>query len=194
MDWRNAGLPELQLAVNVSTSHFMTPDFADMVEKVLGESGFPGESLQLEVTESVSQPSDSGLSTFTRLRSKGIRIAIDDFGTGYSSLASLKHLPIDCLKIDRLFIKDMLQNPKSSILLGTIIGAAHALGHTIVAEGVEDEDQVKVLSAIGSDLIQGYHFSKPVPASEIPELANIDFLSDNGAAEIVLPLQHKTAL
>ncbi len=147
-----------------------------------------------EVTESVTQPAGGNVSIFTRLQALGIRIAIDDFGTGYSSLASLKHLPIDCLKIDRLFIKDMLQNPKSSILLGTIIGAAHALGHTIIAEGVEDEDQVKVLSAIGSDLIQGYHFSKPVPADEIPELGEIDFLAANSSAEIVLPLQHKTAL
>jgi diguanylate cyclase (GGDEF)-like protein len=194
MAWRCMGLPELQLAVNISTSHFLDSDFVDMVEKVLADSEFPGSSLQLEVTESVSQPSSSNITIFTRLQEMGIKIAIDDFGTGYSSLASLKHLPIDCLKIDRLFIKDMLQDPKSSILLGTIIGAAHALGHTIVAEGVEDEDQVKVLAAIGSDLIQGYHFSKPVPADEIPDLAHTDFLLDNSPAEIVLPLQQKTAL
>ena len=188
------GLPELQLAVNISTSHFLDVDFLDMVEKVLADTEFPAASLQLEVTESVTQPSSSNISVFTRLQEMGVKIAIDDFGTGYSSLASLKHLPIDCLKIDRLFIKDMLDNPKSSILLGTIIGAGHALGHTIVAEGVEEEDQVKVLTAIGSDLIQGYHFSRPVPADEIPELAQTDFLADNSPAEIVLPLQQKTAL
>jgi len=188
------GLPKLQLAVNISTSHFLDPDFVGMVEKVIADSGFPASSIQLEVTESVTQPTSSNISIFTRLRELGILIAIDDFGTGYSSLASLKHLPIDCLKIDRLFIKDMLQDPKSSILLGTIIGAAHALGHTIVAEGVEEEDQVKVLTAIGSDLIQGYHFSKPVSADKIPDLANTDFLSDNNQPEIVMPLQQKTAL
>ncbi|MDH3763600.1 MAG: EAL domain-containing protein, partial [Gammaproteobacteria bacterium] len=194
MAWKDQGVPELQLAVNISTSHFLDADFADMVTRVLADNGFPASSLQLEVTESVTQPTSSNISIFTRLQEMGVKIAIDDFGTGYSSLASLKHLPIDCLKIDRMFIKDMLQNPKSSILLGTIIGAAHALGHTIVAEGVEDEDQVKVLTAIGSDLIQGYHFSRPVPADQIPELADTDFLSDNGPAEIVLPLKQKTAL
>ena len=188
------GLPELQLAVNISTSHFLDADFVETVQGVLADSGFPPASLQLEVTESVTQPTSSNVSIFTRLQEMGVKIAIDDFGTGYSSLASLKHLPIDCIKIDRLFIKDMLQNPKSSILLGTIIGAAHALGHAIVAEGVEEEDQVKVLSALGSDLIQGYHFSRPVPADEIPDLAKVDFLSDNSPAEIVLPLQQKTAL
>jgi len=192
--WRDMGLPELQLAVNISTSHFLDTDFVDTVARVLADSGFPAALLQLEVTESVTQPTSSNVSVFTRLQEMGVKIAIDDFGTGYSSLASLKHLPIDCIKIDRLFIKDMLQNPKSSILLGTIIGAAHALGHAIVAEGVEDEDQVKVLSALGSDLIQGYHFSRPVPAQEIPDLAQVDFLSDNSPAEIVLPLQQKTAL
>ena len=192
--WKDRGVPELQLSVNISTSHFLDIDFVDMVEMVLADSGFPARSLQLEVTESVIQPSSDNTSVFSRLQEMGIRIAIDDFGTGYSSLASLKHLPIDCLKIDRMFIKDMLQNPKTSILLGTIIGAAHALGHTIVAEGVEEEDQVKVLTAIGSDLIQGYHFSRPVPADEIPELADTNFLEDDNPAEVVLPLKQKTAL
>ena len=192
--WRDMGLPELQMAVNISASHFQDADFISMVEKTLADSGFPGTSLELEVTESVTQTDSRNISIFTSLRKMGIRIAIDDFGTGYSSLATLRELPIDCLKIDRLFIKDMLQNPESSVLLGTIIGAAHALGHTIVAEGVEEKDQVKVLTAIGSDFIQGYYFSKPVPAREIPDLAITDFLTDTSHSEMVLPLQQKKAL
>ena len=192
--WRDMGLPELQLAVNISASHFQDADFIAMVEKTLEDTGFPGSMLELEVTESVTQPTSRNISIFTRLRKMGIRIAIDDFGTGYSSLASLKQLPIDCLKIDRLFIKDMLQNPESSVLLGTIIGAAHALGHSVVAEGVEEEDQMKVLTAIGSDFIQGYYFSKPVAAREIPDLAITDFMTDSSHAEMVLPLEHKKAL
>ena len=192
--WWDMGLPELRLAVNVSTSHFQDADFISMVEKTLEDSGFPGTSLELEITESATPSTSRDISIFTRLRKMGIRIAIDDFGTGYSSLALLKDLPIDCLKIGRLFIKDMLQNPKSSVLLGTIIGAAHALGHTIVAEGVEEEDQVKVLTAIGSDFIQGYYFSKPVSACEIPDLAITDFLTDTSHSEMLLPLQQKKAL
>ncbi len=194
MAWRGMGLPELQMAVNISASHFQDSNFISMVEKTLEDSGFPGTSLELEVTESVTHPGRTNISIFTRLQKMGIRIAIDDFGTGFSSLASLRELPIDCLKIDRLFIKDMLQNPESSVLLGTIIGAAHALGHSIVAEGVEEEDQVKVLTAIGSDFIQGYYFSKPVAAREIPDLARTNFLTETSHPELVLPLQQKKAL
>ena len=169
------GLPEFQIAVNISPSHFRDPAIINMVKEVLRKSGFPAASLELEVTESVVQSSSENLSTFKQLQEMGIKIAIDDFGTGYSSLASLKQLPIDCLKIDRLFIVDMLEDSNSSILLGTIIGVAHALGHSVVAEGVEQEDQVKVLNAIGCDIIQGYYFSKPVPVREIPELAKTEF-------------------
>ncbi len=194
MVWRDMELPELQVAVNISPSHFQDADFISMVEKTLEDTGFPGTSLELEVTESVTHPGSRNISIFTRLQKMGIKIAVDDFGTGYSSLASLKELPIDCLKIDRLFIKDMLQNPESSVLLGTIIGAAHALGHTIVAEGVEEEDQVKVLTAIGSDFIQGYYFSKPVAAREIPDLARTNFLTETSHPELMLPLQQKKAL
>ena len=194
MDWRDMGLPDLQLSVNISADHIKDPGFIPMVEKTLADSGFPASLLELEVTESATRPTSQNISIFARLRKMGIRIAVDDFGTGSSSLASLRQLPIDCLKIDRFFIKDMLQNPESSVLLGTIIGAAHALGHTIVAEGVEEEDQVKVLTAIGSDFIQGFYFSRPVTAREIPDLAITNFLIDTSQSELVLPLQQKQAL
>jgi len=192
--WREMGLPHFQMAVNISSSHFQDPGFVDMVEKTLADSGFPGTYLELEVTESVTQPTIDNLSVFDRLKKMGVKIAIDDFGTGYSSLASLKHLPIDHLKIDRIFIIDMLQDPKSSILLGTIVGVAHALGQTVIAEGVEEADQVKVLKAIGCDVIQGYYFSKPVPAQEIPDLAHIDFLNDDRHSEVTSPRQQMKAI
>jgi EAL domain-containing protein (putative c-di-GMP-specific phosphodiesterase class I) len=105
-----------------------------------------------------------------------VKLAIDDFGTGYSSLASLKYLPIDSLKIDRLFIRDMLEDSDSAVLLGTIVGVAHALGHSVVAEGVEEEAQVQVLRGLGCDTIQGYYFSRPVPADQVPALVNTSFL------------------
>jgi EAL domain-containing protein (putative c-di-GMP-specific phosphodiesterase class I) len=124
----------------------------------------------------------------------GVKIAIDDFGTGYSSLASLKHLPIDHLKIDRVFIIDMLQDSRSSILLGTIVGVAHALGQAVIAEGVEEEDQVKVLHAIGCDYIQGYYFSKPVPALQIPDLVNTNFLMEAKFSKTAAPIRQVKAL
>ena len=184
--WRDMGLPDFQVAVNISSSHFKDPEFTDMVERTLMDSGFPGSWLELEVTESVTQPTVENLSIFNRLKKMGVKIAIDDFGTGYSSLGSLKHLPIDNLKIDRIFIIDMLQDQKSSILLGTIVGVAHALGQIVVAEGVEEEDQVKVLRAIGCDLVQGYYFSKPVAAEEIADLANNNFASRVRQSDMLL--------
>ena len=186
MAWRETDLPHFQLAVNVSSSQFLGDEFIKNVEQVLVDSGLPGSSLELEITESVTQPTRENLAIFNRLKEMGISIAIDDFGTGFSSLASLKHLPIDHLKIDRVFITDMMQDPKSSILLGTIIGAAHALGQTVIAEGVEEIDQVKVLDAIGCDIIQGYYFGKPVPVEEIPGLANRYYPTRTKAAETPL--------
>jgi diguanylate cyclase (GGDEF)-like protein len=187
--WRETDLPHFQMAVNVSSSQFRDAEFADTVERVLTDSGLAGSSLELEITESVTQPTRENLAMFNRLKEMGISIAIDDFGTGFSSLASLKHLPIDHLKIDRVFIIDMMQDPKSSILLGTIVGAAHALGQTVIAEGVEEADQVKVLAAIGCDIIQGYYFAKPVPAGEIPELAGRDFRSRIKPSEPLLSMR-----
>jgi EAL domain-containing protein (putative c-di-GMP-specific phosphodiesterase class I) len=113
---------------------------------------------------------------FNQLRSIGLRIAIDDFGTGYSSLSSLKYLPIDCLKVDRMFVTDMLKDPDSSILLGAIVSVAHALGHEVIAEGVETQEQAVALSGIGCEIVQGYYFSRPVPAEKIPELVQQRFL------------------
>ncbi len=175
--WRDMGLPPFQVAVNISPIHFQDPDLVYTVKKVLKKTNWPAEMLELEVTESVVQTTADNLETFNQLRAMNVRISIDDFGTGYSSLASLKYLPIDCLKIDRLFITDMLKDADSSILLGTIISVAHALGHSVVAEGVEDSDQVIALSGMSCDVIQGYYFSRPVVADKIPALATTDFLT-----------------
>ncbi len=175
-EWRAAGLPKFRVAVNISPLQFNDPALPDSVQRALDESGLPVEALELEVTESVVQTSGENLEAFRRIRALGVKLAIDDFGTGYSSLASLKYLPIDSLKIDRLFICDMLEDSNSAVLLGTIVGVAHALGHSVVAEGVEEERQVRVLRGLGCDTIQGYFFSRPVTADEIPQLARRNFM------------------
>jgi len=180
MQWHGLGLPPLRVAVNISPLHFQDPALLESVAEVLHRTGLAPADLELEITESVVQTTGDNFRMFQRLRELGVKIAIDDFGTGYSSLASLKSLPVDCLKIDRLFIIDMLSDPNASILLGTIVGAAHALGLLVVAEGVEEQDQVKALGGIGCDLIQGYYFSRPVPPEEIPELAGRCFLPTGG--------------
>ncbi len=174
--WQADGFPKIRMAVNISPLHFQDATLVESVEQALTKSGIDAELLELEITESVVQTTGDNLEMFKLLRELGVKIAIDDFGTGYSSLASLKYLPIDCLKIDRLFITDLLEDQDSSILLGTIVGVAHALGHSVVAEGVELEEQVRVLKGIGCDIIQGFYFSKPVIAEEIPALMENCFL------------------
>ncbi len=177
VEWRKMGLPRIQMAVNISPTHFQDPALATAVVRILGETGWQAADLELEVTESVVQTTGDNVDMFNKLREIGIKIAIDDFGTGYSSLASLKYLPIDCLKIDRVFVTDMLKDPDSSIILGAIVNVAHSLGHEIIAEGVESMEQAVALYGIGCKIIQGYLFSRPVTADKIPALAEQNFKS-----------------
>jgi len=186
--WQQEGLPAIRVAVNISPIHFEDPSLYTTVELVLQETGLAPELLELEITESVVQNLEGNMEMFERLRGMGVQIAIDDFGTGYSSLASLKNLPINCLKIDRLFIIDMLENASSSILLGTIIGAAQALGHSVVAEGVETKEQLLVLRGLGCEIVQGYYFSKPVLPDEVPVLVKQNFsdtIFEDGISDIM---------
>ncbi len=180
MRWQQEGIDGFTIAVNISPLQFESPDMVESLQTVLQQTGFPADRLELEVTESVVQTSGDNPDNFERIRDLGVKLAIDDFGTGYSSLASLKYLPVDCLKIDRLFIRDMLEDRDSAVLLGTIVGVAHALGHTVVAEGVEEVEQLRVLQGLGCDTIQGYYFSRPVPPEQIPDLARRDFLPETG--------------
>jgi len=175
-EWQAKGLPKFRIAVNISPIHFRDYALLDSVAKALEQSGLDASDLELEITESVVQTTGQNMQMFEQLRKMGVKIAIDDFGTGYSSLASLKYLPIDCLKVDRLFITDMLKDLDSSIIMGTIVSVAHALGHSVIAEGVETQEQLKVLSGIDCDMVQGYFFSRPVTAEDIPILAKRNFL------------------
>ena len=184
--WQSQGIAGLKMAVNISPIHFRDPKLLDAVSGALARTGLAPESLELEITESVVQTVDDGFRLFRQIRNLGVSIAIDDFGTGYSSLASLKALPIDCLKIDRLFIADLLDDDRAEILLGTIVHVAHALGHAVVAEGVEERAQLEVLQSIGCDLIQGFYFSRPVPAEEIPALARRSFWPETDERETIL--------
>lgn len=178
--WRQQGFSSLRVAVNISPNHFREPQLVDTLQEVLKRTGLPVECLELEVTESVTQ-SQLDLAIFTTLRAMGIKIAIDDFGTGYSSLASLKKLPIDCLKIDRVFVQDVLLNPQTPILLGAMIGIANAMDFSLVAEGVETIEQALAINGLGCDIIQGYCFSRPLPAAEVALLFDKDFRLEHKA-------------
>jgi EAL domain-containing protein (putative c-di-GMP-specific phosphodiesterase class I) len=137
------------------------------VESALKDSGIPPQFLELEITESMSMknPEDT-LKTLKKLQDLGVRIAIDDFGTGYSSLSYLKRFPIDTLKIDRSFLLDIPDNFRDSEIVKAITAMAHSLNLSVIAEGVEKEQQAKYLLDIGCEKMQGYLFSPPVPANE----------------------------
>lgn len=175
MKWHREGLPLVQIAVNISSLHFRDAHLLDALTSTLSKSQLPAEYLELEVTESVMQ-TEGDMKIFADIKKLGMKISIDDFGTGYSSLASLKDIPLDCLKIDRCFVQDVLYNTQTPVLLGAIIGISNAMGYKLVAEGVETIDQLLVMSGLGCHVIQGYYFSKPVPANELPALFAKDYI------------------
>lgn len=180
--WLAQGLPETRLSVNISPLHFRDPGLLNDVAQALETSGLPPELLELEISESAVQTAHEAAVVIHELRKLGVRIAIDDFGSGYSSLSSLKRLPIDTLKIDNAFVHDMLRNAQDSVLMGTIVSLGQALRYTVVAEGVEDGGQVLALAGFGCDLVQGFHFSRPVPGAEIPALLQRDFRAAEATA------------
>nr|WP_326520722.1 bifunctional diguanylate cyclase/phosphodiesterase [Leptothoe spongobia] len=170
--WKQAGLPAIRMAVNISPVHFLDKDLVSLIKRVLDETGMVPSELELEVTESIVQTDQQNLSIFRELKDLGVLLAIDDFGTGYSSFASLKHLTVDCLKIDKYFINDMLIDNKSKILIGSMIEMCRNLEHKIIAEGVETEEQCHTLQKFGCETVQGYLFSTPVSPDEIAKLLN----------------------
>jgi diguanylate cyclase (GGDEF)-like protein len=170
--WIKQGMDVPSIAVNASGLQFADGHFPAMVRKALAESGFPPSKLEIEVTETALAGNlESALKQITRLRELGIRFAIDDFGTGYSSLNRLRTLPVDCVKVDRSFIKDLERSSgDSTTLVRGIIGMAHSLRLRVVAEGVETSGQLAILRSLGCDVSQGYYLHRPLLASAAEEL------------------------
>lgn len=165
--WKEAGFSPIIMAVNISPSHFLDSELVPLVKRVIHNTGILPNHLELEVTEGVVQTNNENLTVFEHLKALGILLAIDDFGVGYSSFASLKHLNVDFLKIDKYFIDDMLVDPKAKFLVASMIEMGHNLEHKITAEGIEKEEQFTILQELGCDYAQGYFFSKPVSADQI---------------------------
>lgn len=169
--WRRMGLKPPDVAVNVSPVQLEQPDFLDDLEKILQDTGGHSDGLDIEITESaVMTEVQKIIPKLKALREMGFKIAIDDFGTGYSSLSYLSRLPVNSLKIDRSFIVDMTEHPNSLAIVTSIISLAHSLDLQVVAEGVEHDDQAKLLRLLRCDLIQGYLYSQPLPAEAIAAL------------------------
>jgi diguanylate cyclase (GGDEF)-like protein len=169
-EWLSQGLAAPRIAVNVSAIQLRQREFVSMVSDTISHGGAPA-AIDLEITESLLMEDIAGnIERLRAMRALGVRVAIDDFGTGHSSLAYLAKLPVDALKIDRSFIITMLQNVDTMTLVSTIISLARALKLKVVAEGVESEEQAKVLRLLRCDEMQGYLYSKPLPAAKLVEL------------------------
>ncbi|MFO1349943.1 MAG: EAL domain-containing protein [Gammaproteobacteria bacterium] len=163
--WRQSGISNLHMAVNISGRQLEQPRFADLVKAVLAGTGLPASLLELEITESaLMRHPDEAIDTLSKLRKAGIVLAMDDFGTGYSSFNYLKRFTVDKLKIDRSFVKDIASDPDAMSIVRSIIALAKNLRLKIVAEGVETVEHKALLKDAECDLMQGYHLSKPLPA------------------------------
>jgi predicted signal transduction protein with EAL and GGDEF domain len=161
----------LQVAVNLSPAQFMHGDVVSLVHSILLETGLAPGRLELEITEGVLiEDFDRGLALLRRLKGLGVRISMDDFGSGYSSLSYLQAFPFDKIKIDRAFVMNLGRNPQSAAIVCAVIGLGHGLEMSIVAEGVETQEQFTFLAEQGCDAIQGYFIGKPQPIDQYDAL------------------------
>ncbi|MGQ0836727.1 MAG: putative bifunctional diguanylate cyclase/phosphodiesterase, partial [Gammaproteobacteria bacterium] len=190
-EWQRLGAPLLPVSINVSPRQFgETRRLAELVADCVREFGIDSSLLHFEITESaVMQHLEQHLGALQALRNLGARILIDDFGTGYSSLSYLKHLPIDALKIDRAFVRDMATDPNDAAIVRAIVGIARSLGLHLVAEGVETSEQLECLRELGVETGQGFFFARPMSAEAcLPVLENLAAarrLSDTGKLRLV---------
>lgn len=169
--WLNNGMLTMRVSVNLSVQQLLEKNFAHTVEQALADTGLPPNLLELEITEStLMENAQDTLQAMNRLRNLGVRFSIDDFGTGYSSLSYLKRFPVDIIKIDRSFVRDVTKDADDASIATSIIALAHGLRLEVVAEGVETQDQLDFLKQHACDIFQGYYLSQPVPADQFAAL------------------------
>jgi diguanylate cyclase (GGDEF)-like protein len=169
--WQNMGLPPIQIGVNLSIKQLQQKDFLYCLRQILEETNLDPHFLELEITEGIMMDNvEEKIALLNEFRQMGIQLSIDDFGTGYSSLSYLKKLPIDTLKIDRIFIEYITHNEHDRTIVASIINLSHSLNLNVIAEGVETQEQVDLLRSLDCDQIQGYFFHKALPVDEIEAL------------------------
>jgi EAL domain-containing protein (putative c-di-GMP-specific phosphodiesterase class I) len=183
--WQDHGLSKLDLAVNLSARQFADPMLLSKLTGIIRRSGLDPSSLELEITESVVMlHGECAVDLLKQLKSLGVRIAIDDFGTGYSSLAYLKRFPIDTIKVDRSFIRDIPSDSGDMQITRAIIAMAHSLRLRVVAEGVETADQVKFLRSQRCDIVQGYYFHHPLPEPQAAAALKLNLVRRDGLVPV----------
>jgi diguanylate cyclase (GGDEF)-like protein/PAS domain S-box-containing protein len=169
--WQDAGLGHLRVAVNLSARQFSAADLVPGIEQVLSDTGLAPSCLELELTESLFMSDVTpAVELLHRMKALGVKLSIDDFGTGYSSFSYLSRFPIDVLKIDRSFVNDITHDANDAAIVASIIALAHNLRLSVIAEGVETAEQLDYLRHQGCDEMQGYYFSRPLPAQEFEQL------------------------
>jgi diguanylate cyclase (GGDEF)-like protein len=178
-EWQAAGLPVVSVSVNLSARQFKHADLAGVVRRALADADVAPALLELEVTETLLME-DTGrtVCTLQALRDHGVAISLDDFGTGYSSLGYLTRFPIDCIKLDKSFVRDAVTDRQSGAITSAIIDLGHSLGLCVVAEGVETREQLDFLAERSCDVVQGFYFGRPMPAAQVPPL-----LRESGALQ-----------
>ena len=165
--WQDAGLPPIRIAVNVSSRQFLQKNLYTIVERVLNKTGLDPHWLELEITESMlMQDEQSAIDTIRQINRLGVNFSLDDFGTGYSSLSRLKSFPLSTLKIDQSFIADIPNDRFNAAIVRSIISMGHGLGIRVLAEGVENQDQFDFLHDAGCDVIQGFHYGRPLTSED----------------------------
>lgn len=169
--WQQRFSRPLRLAVNLSGRQFLHFNLIKQVEEALSSSGFNPSHLDFEITETIAMHNaEESVGVMRQLKSLGIGLSLDDFGTGYSSLSYLKRFPIDVLKIDKSFVRDIPEDANDLAIVSAIIAMAHALGLKVIAEGVETDAQWHFLRDCGTQYAQGYYFGRPLPASEFEDI------------------------
>ncbi len=169
--WQHANLPRLRVSVNLAASQFRDSGLVDSIRSALDDADLEARYLEVELTESaVMTNPEQSIDVLEQLSAMGVLVSVDDFGTGYSSMSYLRRFPIDKLKIDRVFINEIVSRPEDASIVRAIISLAHSLRLKVVAEGVETGEQLDFLRAEGCDEYQGYHFSQPLPAAEFERL------------------------
>jgi len=169
--WQDMGFTQLRIAVNLSARQFTQASLLESIKATLQETGLAARFLEIELTESsVMADIERNILTLRDLKSLGVQLSVDDFGTGHSSLAYLKRFPIDTLKIDRSFVRDIAINQDDASIVSSIISLAHNLKLNVIAEGVETASQMDILRAQGCNEMQGYYFCKPLPSDQIETL------------------------
>ncbi|HJV81977.1 EAL domain-containing protein, partial [Noviherbaspirillum sp.] len=195
VEWQRAGHGQVRVAVNLSARQFYQQDLVATISEILEETGIAPQLLELELTESMMMSDvEHAVGILRKLKALGLHLSIDDFGTGYSSLSYLKRFPIDLLKIDQSFVRDITVDPDDAAIVLSIISLAHSLRLKVVAEGVETEAQLAYLQRHGCDFVQGFFFSHPLPAQECAPLIQRDLLVFRTAASGAPRVQTRTLL